>query len=637
MLPDDTAVANQLNAAVALLESTPRERADADALQLAPMPNPAEAERAVTLLNGGRAAEAAEAGRRLAECYPSHALGWKVLGRALCLQGQFEESLGHLRRARQLDPEDHETLQTLADILRQQGRAAEAEVESRRLIEIKPDLVEGYCILGSALSSQGRYAEAEAALLRVLKQAPGNLPALTSLSFVQIQQGRLTEAEKTLRRVLLIDPECLTTHSNLLFCMAHNESVKAKAFAAQHRHFGEHFERKLRAHRKPHGNSRDPERRLQVGFVSGDLCSHAVASFLEPLLPPLTRDPGLTLHAYYNHGVEDNVSQQLRARFATWTLVCGMSDAELDDKIRADGIDILIDLSGHTGRNRLLTFARKPAPVQASWIGYPGTTGLSTIDYYFADRFLVPPGDLDKQFVEKIAYLPANAPFVPSSVAPSINALPALDNGYITFGSFNRLSKLRPDVIALWAQLLHEVPTARMLLGAMPGDGTDDQLLEWFAHQGIGRDRLEFLPHSKMSVYLRQHHDVDICLDTFPYAGGTTTLHAAWMGVPTLTLPGRTPPSRGGASLMAQLDLQSFIALDKTDFVNKGVYWANNVPALAELRARMRERCMASAVFRPDVIASALSGALRVMWRRWTEGKPPVAFDSSSLLNHEVL
>jgi len=629
LLPDDATVANDPHARATRPDPAREKGTIVDPLPAAALPTRTEANRAVTLLNSGRAADAALAGRRLTERYPSHALGWKVLGGALCVQGKFDDALGHLRRARELYPADPESLQTLADLLRQQGRAAEAELESRRLIEMKPDLAEGYCILSLSLSLQGRYAEAETALRRALELAPGSSQVLASLGFVQLQRGRLSEAETTLRRALSVDPDSLTTHSNLLFCMTHNENVEAEALVAQHRYFGEHFEGKLRAHWKRHSNSRDPERRLQVGFVSGDLCSHAVASFLSPLLPHLARDPGLMLHAYYNHGVDDNVSRALRPHFATWTPVFGMNDAELADKIRADGVDILIDLSGHTARNRLLSFARKPAPVQASWIGYPGTTGLSAMDYYIADRMLVPPGELDNQFVEKVAYLPANAPFVPSKLAPQINALPALDKGHITFGSFNRLNKLRPDVIRLWAQLLREVPTAQMLLGATPGDGTDSHLIDWFAQEGIGRDRLEFRPQSEMSVYLQQHHGVDICLDTFPYAGGTTTLHAAWMGVPTLTLPGRTAPSRVGGLLMAQLELQSFIASDKADFVKKGVYWANNLSALAELRAGMRERCTHSAVFRPEVIANALSRALRIMWRRWCEEMPPASLDAT--------
>ena len=254
-------------------------------------------------------------------------------------------------------------------------------------------------------------------------------------------------------------------HSNLLFCLSHEEAISAQALFAEHCRFGEQFEGPLRANWPAHRNGRDPARCLQIGFVSGDLRNHPVAYFLEPLLAHLGASPALALHAYYNRAVEDSVSVRLRAQMKHWHRIAGLSDAALAEKISSDGIDILIDLAGHTAENRLLTFARKPAPVQVSWIGNPGTTGLSAMDYYLADRHFLPPGEFDGQFTEKLVYLPATAPFLPDDKAPPVNALPALNNGYVTFGSFNRISKLRPSAIALWARLLRALPSARMVLG----------------------------------------------------------------------------------------------------------------------------------------------------------------------------
>src|SRR5262249_50682179 len=191
--------------------------------------------------------------------------------------------------------------------------------------------------------------------------------------------------------------------------------------------------------------------------------------------------------------------------------------------------DILIDLSGHTRGNRLLTFARKPAPVQASWMGYPGTTGLSAMDYYLADGCFLPPGQFDGQFTEKLVYLPASVPFLADERAPAVNALPAHRNGYVTFGSFNRPIKLRPSVIALWSKLLRALPDARMVLGGMPREGQYEPLIEWFAREGIVRERLRVYPRCDIATYLGLHHQVDMCLDSFPYTGGTTTNHALWM------------------------------------------------------------------------------------------------------------
>ncbi|SFC75514.1 Glycosyl transferase family 41, partial [Polaromonas sp. OV174] len=323
-----------------------------------------------------------------------------------------------------------------------------------------------------------------------------------------------------------------------MFSISQNEAVDAAALFAEHCRFGAQFEAPLRAQWPQHGNSREPARCLQVGFVSGDLYNHAVASFIEPVLVHLAAYASLSLHAYANHPTDDSVTQRLRGHVKHWHPVVGLSDAALAEKIRADGIDILIDLSGHTSKHRLLSFVRKPAPVQVSWIGYPGTTGLSSMDYYLSDRFILPPGQFDHQFTEKLVYLPANAPFLPAAYAPLVNDLPALSHGYLTFGSFNRPSKISRAVIALWSQLLRALPDSRMVLGAMREDDQYDTLTAWFAEERIARERLDFHPRSGMRNYLALHHQVDVCLDTFPYNGGTTTYHALWMGVPTLTLAG---------------------------------------------------------------------------------------------------
>jgi predicted O-linked N-acetylglucosamine transferase (SPINDLY family) len=418
-------------------------------------------------------------------------------------------------------------------------------------------------------------------------------------------------------------------HSNLLFCLNHSETLSAQALFAEHRRFADRFEAPLRANWPQHNNSRNPERCLQVGFVSGDLRKHPVAQFLEPALAQLAQYPQLSLHAYYNHTIEDSVSQRLRGYLTHWHSIAGLSDAALAQKIREDGIDILYDLSGHTAKNRLLTFARKPAPLQVSWIGYPGTTGLSAMDYYQSDRFLFPDGRFDDQFIEKIVRLPAASAFLPSKDAPPVNALPALSNGYMTFGSFNRLSKISRSVVALWAQLLRALPDSRMLLGAMPQDGQNQTLIEWFAQEGIARERLDFHVRSDMERYLGLHHQVDICLDTFPYNGGTTTFHALWMGVPTLTLAGHTLAGWAGASILRHVGLEAFAAHDAADFVQKGLSWAGNLAALSDIRTGLRERYAKSARGQPAVVAASMERALRIMWQRWCAGLPTESFEVS--------
>lgn len=606
-----------------------------DVPQAAPAARPAaaapttatrEGRAAVAHFNAGRLAEAEAAARRVVEHAPLDALGWKVLGCALHQQKRLHEALAPLERTLELHPDDCEALQAITDTLRHRGERQRAEFASRRLLALRPDFPEAHRLLGAVLAGQGQYAEAQSRCRRAVEMMPDSALAHDSLGAVLLESGDLAGAEACYRRALEIEPGNKSTHTSLLFCMSHSENTSPAELAAAHRHFGEVFETPLLQQRIAHAIPRDPERTLNVGFVSGDLLNHAVASFFEPVLARLARDRSLTLHAYYNFTKTDAATTRLRAHFAHWTPVFDLSDEALAERIRADGIDVLIDLSGHTDRHRLLTFARKPAPVQASWIGYPGSTGLSAIDYYIADRFFV-PHELAGQFTEKLLHLPAIAPFMPEPEAPPVNPLPALSNGHLTFGSFNRLNKLRPNVIALWSRLLRALPDARLMLAGMPQNANLSELIGWFGEHGIVRERLDFRPRASVPVYLEQHHRVDICLDTFPYAGGTTTLHSLWMGVPTLTLPGGTVPSRGSSRSLAHLGLESFIARDADDFVRKGIDWASRIPELAALREEMRARCLRSPMFQPEVVAHSLSRALRIAWRRWCDGLPPVAFE----------
>ena len=428
------------------------------------------------------------------------------------------------------------------------------------------------------------------------------------------------------QRALELKPDAALFHSNLLFCKAHLESVSAQELFDQHCEFANRFEAPLIDSWPQHANLPDPNRVIRVGFVSGDLRKHAVTSFLEPVLSFLSRDPQLSLHAYYNYTLEDETSERLKSYFLSWDNIVHISDEDLAQKIIEDAIDILIDLSSHTAHNRLLTFARKPAPVQASWIGYPGTTGLKAIDYYITDSYHLPSGVFDWQFTEKIVHLTSGAVFSPYERLPPIALLPAISNGYITFGSFNRTNKITRAVVALWSQLLRAVPNARMLLGAMPAELEDIIWKEWFAQEGVGLERLIFKQRTSIEDYLRLHNQVDICLDTFPYNGGTTTWNALWMGVPVLSISGETPMSRGGACILGAIGLSEFVAQNKEEFVYKGLEWVNNISKLAKLRLEMRDRINQSVAGQPKLMSQSLGEALRIMWKRWCQRLPAQAF-----------
>jgi protein O-GlcNAc transferase len=554
-------------------------------------PDQPELDALMMLYGQGRTTEVEIIARSFCERFPQYGFGWKILGVVLQHHGYYEEALAALQTAAELLPDDDEVHSNLGFALNAQRRFIEAEASYRRAIVIAPDSYSAHSNLGYALYSQGK------------------------------------PAETSLRKALAIKPDLVEAYSNLLFCLSHNENIDAVTLAVEHRRFGEQFEEPLQALWPQHNNKREPERCLQVGFVSGDFCDHAMANFIEPVLEHLTAYQQLVLHAYYNHTVEDEVTLRLHKYLHHWHPVAGLTDEVLAEKIQSDRIDILVDLSGHTAKNRLLTFARKPAPVQVSWMGYPGTTGLSGMDYYLADRFLLPPGQFDDQFTEKIVRLPACAPFQPDNASPLVNALPALTNGYITFGSFNRQNKLRQPVINVWSQLLRELPNSRMVLAGMTEEGKYDGLIEWFAKEGIARERLSFYSRCSLPEYLALHQQVDICLDSFPYNGGTTTLNALSMGVPTLTLTGETVTARQGATILGQVGLNAFVARDAADFVRKGLSWANHPSSLADLRMCLRERLQQSAIGQPALIAASVDCAFRGMWQRWCVGLPAESFE----------
>jgi dTDP-4-amino-4,6-dideoxygalactose transaminase/predicted O-linked N-acetylglucosamine transferase (SPINDLY family) len=554
-------------------------------------PSAAESSRIMALVVAGRFAEAENQARLLMARYPNSGFLWKVLGAALHKQGK--EAVPALQKSVELMPDDAEAHYNLGTVFKAIGQTRPAVMSFARALEINPNHGDAYNNLGDALS----------------------------------RFGQLDGAIACYRRALEIRPDWAGVYSNLLFALCHHEATDAATLFAEHLRYAELFEAPLRAAWAEHANSRDADRVLQIGFVSADLFNHAVAPFIEPVFAELSSSTQVSLHVYYNNDTEDAVTQRLRGYVRHWRPVAGLSDEALAQRICDDGIDVLIDLSGHTSNNRLPVFARKPAPVQASWIGYPETTGLRAMDYYLADHVFLPHERFAGQFTEQLAYLPAAVAFMPAPEAPAVNALPALSRGYITFGSFNRPSKINRSVIARWAQLLRALPDARMLMGGIPQGGEGDTLIKCFAQEGIAQERLSFHARCDTEAYLSLHHQVDLCLDTFPYNGGTTTLYALWMGVPTLVMTGSTAASRAGASSLSQVGLEAFVAHDSEEFVQKGLYWAGNLAALSDIRAGLRQRFADSVMAQPQLFAASLQQALRIMWRRWCAGLPAQSFE----------
>jgi predicted O-linked N-acetylglucosamine transferase (SPINDLY family) len=507
----------------------------------------------------------------------------------------------------------------------------DARVAAHKALALNAEDAKEHCYYGLVLKGQCDLANAADAFRNAIKLQPDYVAAYNNLGIVSKDMGDIAAAVGYYRQALEINPGYASCYSNLLFCLSHADVVSTEDLFAEHRRFGMQYEAVYESAWAKHSHKSNPAKNLNIGFVSADFREHSLVNFFEPVLEHLSFVADVSLHAYSTSAIEDDVTQRLKPKFKHWHKADALSDVALAEKIREDKIDILVDLDGHTAGNRLISFAMKPAPIQLSWLGYLATTGLSAMDYYLADAHLLPPNQFDGQFMEKIVQLPANAPFVPSDLSPEVNELPALNNGFITFGCFNRVEKITPSVISLWSKLLNKIPNSKLLLGSMPQDGSYDAIIKAFAEHTISVDRLIIYHRNTMADYLRLHHQVDICLDTFPSNGVTTTCHAAWMGVPTLCVEGNSLMSRGAMAIMLHLNLSDFVVQSHEGFVSQGVYWSEHLQYLSEVRSNLRKQFKISALNQASIISQHLVLAFRQMWERWCKNQPATSFKTSTI------
>ncbi|WP_198297844.1 O-linked N-acetylglucosamine transferase family protein [Bordetella genomosp. 9] len=583
-------------------------------------------ERVYKLRRDGDFGAAESSAKALADRFPFSPDGWNALGHVYAVQHREDDAIPPLLRAIALNPSLDTAYAQLGYLFHENGELQRAEICFARAARFDPKAYQHRNNLGNVLRRAGRLTDARLCLESALPLADGHRHTCTNLGLVLSELGLHADAEKNYLRALDIDPHYHLAHSNLLFLLTHRVDMEPMEVFEHHRKFGELVTKRGNSMMKlRHANDKDPERRLRIGFVSGDLRNHAVMNFLEPIWRALNTD-SFEIYAYHNSPTEDAVSRRARKLTAEWRQVSRQKDTELAKAINSDRVDILFDLSGHTALNRLPMFALKPAPVQLSWIGYPGTTGLAEMDYYLVDRHVAPPGFLDAQFTEKLVYLPSAGTFQPFEGSPAVNGLPAERNGYITFGSFNRYNKLSDQVLALWSQVLAAVPDARMLLGGITDFALRSDLTRRLGKYGVAADRLIFRPRAAMAEYLGFHHDVDIALDTFPYTGGTTTHHSLWMGVPVLSMRGRTRVECQTAGALGRAGLGEWVCDNQDQFVRKAVEWAENIEALASLRAGMREKLLNAPDRDPRNVTRGLERAMREMWRIWCNGEAPRSF-----------
>jgi predicted O-linked N-acetylglucosamine transferase (SPINDLY family) len=433
-----------------------------------------------------------------------------------------------------------------------------------------------------------------------------------NLGSVLKDAGELDAAIDCFRRSLALNPNNAATHSNLVYAL-NFQSRQAQPVLAESLRWAGRFAGQT-AGAPPHAQDRLAERRLRVGYVSPDFRDHCQSLFTIPLLSNHDH-AAVEVFCYSSVQRPDEHTRRITALADTWRDVRTLDDATLAYLIRADRIDILVDLTLHMSGNRLLTFARRPAPIQITWLAYPGTSGLKAMDHRISDPRLDPAG-VDAYYTEATIRLESFWCYDPLTSGPPVNALPALARGHITFGCLNNPCKLTPETLVLWGGVMRALPDARLKLLA-PGGRHGARLLQRLAAQGIAGERVDFVPFRPRAAYLRTYHDFDLGLDTVPYNGHTTSLDSLWMGVPTITRVGETCVGRGGLSQLFHLGLTELAAASDAGFVDTAVALARDLPRLVKLRAALRARLAGSALMDAPRFARQMETAYRSLWRRY--------------------
>jgi protein O-GlcNAc transferase len=576
----------------------------------------------LALVGQNRIGEATEAFGGAVSARPGECSFHINFGLALAMNGQIDPAVAALRKSLELWPDNAEATYNLGKILLDAGRLDEAMAPLRRAVELMPQAGLAHHNLALGLRQLGQLDEALGSARRAFALTADNADILGNLAGTLCDLGRAGKSLDFYLRASAMRPSDASLHSNLLFTMLLDEGQDAQAILAEHRRWNAlHAAGKSGAVRRHH-NDRSPDRRLRIGYVSADFRRHVVGWNLAPLL--MNHDHGqFEIVCYSGVRQRDHLTERFAASADGWRDIVGAPDEQVAEMVRADRIDILVDLSLHTAGNRLMVFARKAAPVQVTFVGYPGTTGVSTIDYRLTDPYLDPPGEHDADYSEQSVRLPhsfwrfdPSADPMPAEVAA--NALPASTAGFVTFGCLNNFCKVSDGSLALWAKVMNAVPGSRLLVMAPLGSG-QTRVLDRLGADGVEAGRIEFVPRRDRLPYLYSYHRIDIGLDSFPYNGHSTSLDAFWMGVPIVTRTGGTVVSRAGLSQLSNLGLAELAADSDGRFVEIAARLAGDWARLSELRGGLRRRMERSPLMDSKGFVRGVEDAYRGMWRRWCE------------------
>ncbi len=535
--------------------------------------------------------------------------------------GELQLALEHYHKALTLAPNNMRAHNNLSIILCLMGAHEDAVSSANKALRLDPTSLEAYNNLSNALYKLGRLEAAADALKQALFYRPDDAETHANLGRVLLLQGKVIESFASHHRTLELQPDLSSAHSLMLYAMNYSLEFSRDEIFKAHIDWAEKHETP-RMQARAHSNTAEAERRLRIGYVSPDFRGHSVAFFFEPILKTHNKNT-FEVYCYSDTLKVDQTTKRMQALSNHWRHCCGLSDSAVAEMIIDDQIDILIDLAGHTDNNRLTMFAGQPAPVQVSYLGYPNTTGLRSIQYLITDQHCDPAPVMDAYYSEKLCRMPtAFFCYQPPENSPTVSAAPALKNDYVTFASYNNLAKIGEDVVKLWSDVLKAVPDSRLLFQCLSLNDppTRARFEHLFATHEIDTKRIDFTAANDFDTYLSGHADVDIVLDTFPWNGHTVSCHALWMGVPVITLAGNRHSSRMGVSILTNLDLNDCIANSESEFIAAAKSLSQDTQQLARLRQELRPRLQASKLCNGQEFTQNLEQQYRRMWREWCTG-----------------
>ena len=572
---------------------------------------------AIEFYNQGRFQEVEQICSAILPESEGYAQAQHLLGLLAYQHGMLAEAELFLLNATALRPRDAMFRNHLGSTLCGQGRLEEGIAAYRKALKLNPRLADIHYNMGNALMRKGKLVQAQRCFERALKLEPNYLEARQNYANLLRDQGHAAKAELLLSRAKQKYPYHVGLASNYLFNLNYH-ITDGQRLIDEHRQFAMLHAEKTDWQQRKHTNTPEPNRRLRIGYVSADFCRHSVSYFIEPLLRHHHRD-SFEVYCYASVPNEDDVTQRLAGLADVWRNIRHAPDDAVAEQIHRDGIDILIDLAGHTSNQRLLVFARKPAPLQLTYLGYPNTTGLSSIDYRITDAWADPPGNERWHSEELLRLRDGFLCFAAPDEADDIKPPPSLSKGYITFGCFNAMAKIQPELIQLWCEILKALPDSRLLLKntALTDKEIQKQLILAFRKHGVGAKRL--ILHGRLPSqrdHLALYHQVDIALDSFPYNGTTTSFEALWMGVPLISLYGDLHASRVGLSILSSIGLEDLTASTPEQYVTVAKALASDPHRLESLRLSLRglvEQKLCDA----ESFTCRVEDAFRDIWEQW--------------------